>query len=156
MLGDDYNSTRSQLDSIRARRSKFICINDNINEMTPELFSLLRDFFTSYYPRPSRFELPDGVVNRHLRLEDHLSEIFWRRASATAAFCFIALILVRISTSSSSNHLFPLRRLTTFGISLRHPRKKLQIAEPTRPTDERQSSRFLSVIAVVHTRRYLQ
>lgn len=95
MLGDDYNSTKSQLDSIRARRAKFICINDNINSMTPELFSLLREFFEAYYPRRSRFELPEGVINKHLRLEDLQREQFRRRAAAATGFVFIVFILVQ-------------------------------------------------------------
>lgn len=95
MLGDDYNSTRSQLDSIRARRVKFICVNDNINRMTPELFGLLREFFEAYYPRRSRFELPEGVINEHLRFEDYKSEIFRRRLAAAAGLAFIIYILVR-------------------------------------------------------------
>ncbi|KAH8061216.1 hypothetical protein JL721_8875 [Aureococcus anophagefferens] len=53
MLSDDYNATRSQLDSIRARRTKFNCVNDNVDDMTPELAALFRDFFASYYPRRS-------------------------------------------------------------------------------------------------------
>ncbi|KAH8069170.1 hypothetical protein JL720_12078 [Aureococcus anophagefferens] len=60
MLSDDYNATKSQLDSIRARRTKFICVNDNVDDMTPELAALFRDFFASYYPRRSQFELPPG------------------------------------------------------------------------------------------------
>lgn len=94
MLGDDYNSTRSQLDSIRARRVKFICVNDNINRMTPELFGLLHEFFEAYYPRRSRFELPEGVLNEHLRLEDYRSGILRRRLAAAAGLAFIICVLV--------------------------------------------------------------
>jgi hypothetical protein len=31
MINDDYNKTKEQLDSIRARKTKFVCINDNMD-----------------------------------------------------------------------------------------------------------------------------
>ena len=37
MIGDDYNDTKKQLDSVRARRPKFICINDNMEEPGEEV-----------------------------------------------------------------------------------------------------------------------
>ena len=40
MLGDDYDSTKRQLDSIRARRTKFVCVNDNVRIMTQALADL--------------------------------------------------------------------------------------------------------------------
>ena len=52
MIGDDYNDTKSQLDSVRARRPKFICINDNMNDPSNELIQLLQDFFESFFPNP--------------------------------------------------------------------------------------------------------
>jgi hypothetical protein len=33
MINDDYNKTKDQLDSIRARKTKFVCINDNMDGM---------------------------------------------------------------------------------------------------------------------------
>jgi len=94
MLDDDYNHTRTQLDSIRARRVKFICINDNINHMTPELFALLQDFFRAYYPKRSRFELPPGVRNTHLRLEDFLRDRFRRRFLLAALVSILGAALL--------------------------------------------------------------
>jgi hypothetical protein len=60
MIGDDFNKTRQQLDSIRARRAKFICINDDMRKASAPLRQLLRDFFLSYYPSPCPFELEPG------------------------------------------------------------------------------------------------
>lgn len=92
MLGDDYDVTRSQLDSIRARRVKFICINDNINAMTTELFGLLTDFFQAYYPRASRFELPKGTVNEFLRYEDYRRHLARRRIAAAAGLILLLVV----------------------------------------------------------------
>jgi len=66
MVTDDYNKTLAQLDSVRHRRTKFVCINDDMKEAPPATRAALRDFFASYYARPSSFELPPGVVNPSL------------------------------------------------------------------------------------------
>ena len=90
MLSDDYNATKSQLDSIRARRTKFICVNDNVDDMTPELAALFRDFFASYYPRRSQFELPPGSRNRHLRLEAYERDALKDKLAAGLAVALAA------------------------------------------------------------------
>ena len=71
MIGDDYNDTKKQLDSVRARRPKFICINDNMENPSEEVIELFQDFLKSFFPKPSRFELPPGVRNIYLRWEDY-------------------------------------------------------------------------------------
>ena len=92
MLSDDYNTTKSQLDSIRARRTKFVCVNDNVDQMTPQLAALFRDFFESFYPKRSQFELPHKEANAFLRLEDFRAEK--RRARLEAALAAAALLLL--------------------------------------------------------------
>ena len=71
MIGDNYTISLSQLDSIRARQSKFICINDNMNNPTPEMERALRSFFESFFPEPSIFELPSGKSNPTLYLDEY-------------------------------------------------------------------------------------
>ena len=87
MLGDDYNGTKAQLDSIRARRTKFICVNDNVDSMTPQLAALFEDFFRAFYPKRSQFELPPGARNRHLRLD-----AYRRDARRDRAVEFVAVV----------------------------------------------------------------
>jgi UDP-N-acetylglucosamine-lysosomal-enzyme len=70
MIGDDYNDTKAQLDSVRARRTKFICINDNMEDPSQEVIDLFQDFLESFFPKPSSFELTDGRINKYLRLEE--------------------------------------------------------------------------------------
>ena len=70
MIGDDYNDTKAQLDSVRARRTKFICINDNMENPSDEVIDLFQDFLESFFPKPSSFELTDGRANQYLRLEE--------------------------------------------------------------------------------------
>ena len=58
MISDDYNKTKAQLDSIRSRKSKFICVNDDMKEAPPSTAALLHDFYQSMFPHPSQWELP--------------------------------------------------------------------------------------------------
>lgn len=86
MVGNNATVVQKRLDEIRAkgapRRSllvdadsvccvcfagpKFVCLNDDMNKTHAppvELMNVLADFYESYYPKPSPFELPDGVLN---------------------------------------------------------------------------------------------
>lgn len=95
MVGDDVNATLKQLDSIRARRSKFVCVNDNMKDPSAQVLAVLADFYDSFFPLPCQFELPPGRRNRFLRLDEHDR---WRRgtqaigaASLAAAVVFVAV-----------------------------------------------------------------
>ena len=52
MLGDDYEATKRQLDSIRARRTKFVCVNDNVRTMTPALADLFEGVLFEFLSLP--------------------------------------------------------------------------------------------------------
>ena len=71
MIGDNATETIIQLDSVRARLSKFMCINDNMKNPSPELEKALRDFFEALFPIPSSFELPQGKSNPTLYLDEY-------------------------------------------------------------------------------------
>jgi hypothetical protein len=71
MVGDNLTQTLSQLNSVRARRAKFICINDNMHNPSKELEIVLYQFFESFFPTPSQFELPAGVRNPTLYYDEY-------------------------------------------------------------------------------------
>eukprot|EP00941_MAST-03F_sp_MAST-3F-sp1_P002576 g2576.t1 len=71
MIGDDFNATQQKLDSVRARKPKFICINDDMENPTDEVLLELHDFYNSFFPKPSSFELPQGRENEILRLDEY-------------------------------------------------------------------------------------
>ena len=71
MIGDNATETIIQLDSVRSRLSKFICINDNMKNPSPEMVKMLNDFFEALYPIPSQFELPRGKSNPTLYLDEY-------------------------------------------------------------------------------------
>jgi len=85
MISDNATHGIHQLDSIRARRSKFICINDNMRDPPPELVSALDQFFAAMYPLPSAFELPPGQRNPSLYLDELRSHSWPRVADARAS-----------------------------------------------------------------------
>jgi len=70
MVTDDYNKTAAQLASVRARKPKFICINDDMQAATPETRALLTDFYEALLPRRSSFELPPGQENAPLHIDE--------------------------------------------------------------------------------------
>ena len=67
MLSDDYNETLKKLDSVRARKPKFICLNDNMHHPSGGLLRELRNFYEAMLPLRSQFELREGARNRCLR-----------------------------------------------------------------------------------------
>ena len=71
MIGDNYTDSIRQLDSVRARQSKFICINDNMQQPSEQLERALQDFFESFFPVPSIFELEPGRRNPSLYLDEY-------------------------------------------------------------------------------------
>ena len=83
--------TREQLDSVRARRPKFICINDSMMRPSEALLRTLRDFFEDLFPRSSAFELPPGTRNPSLRLDEMRAILARRRWARFAGACAAAL-----------------------------------------------------------------
>lgn len=65
MVTDNYNETIIKLDKVRQRRTKFVCINDDMNKAPQAVQRALKDLYVSYFPLRSRFELPRGVFNRN-------------------------------------------------------------------------------------------
>lgn len=84
MVWNNDTTLQGKLDGIRFRRHKFICLNDNLNHTNPDsvrVLKMLRDFYVSLYPTPSSFELPEGVTNEFL----HVDEFRNPSAATTAA-----------------------------------------------------------------------
>jgi len=63
MIVDNINITRNKLDGLRARKPKFICINDDMHLAPPEVQQTVHDFFSSIVPLACPAELPPGSVN---------------------------------------------------------------------------------------------
>ena len=76
MIYDNATLTEQKLDSVRWRKTKFICLNDNAKEYSPELEKVVRDFFNAMYPIPSPFELPPRHNNPALYTDQHRFWVF--------------------------------------------------------------------------------
>ena len=92
MITDNFNETMNKLDSIRARRTKFICINDDMHDAGPDLLQLLQDFFQSYYPIPSPVELPPSEENPFDYLDDIKAASLEHHATILGAASFLVLL----------------------------------------------------------------
>ena len=80
MITDDYNKSLAQLDLVRGRKAKFVCINDDMKDAPEITRRALQAFFEASYPLPSQFELPSGASNPVLYIRE-LKE--WLQANET-------------------------------------------------------------------------
>ena len=81
MIRNNVTQVLHQLDWVRKHRRKFICINDDLDhdrEDSKIVRKVLQDFYESFFPLPSQFELRPTVRNRFLYKKD-LDD--WKRRS---------------------------------------------------------------------------
>ncbi|XP_068145444.1 N-acetylglucosamine-1-phosphotransferase subunits alpha/beta [Drosophila tropicalis] len=80
MLTSNLTEVVESLDRLRRNPRKFNCINDNLdfkrNEDNELVRHLLEDFYLSYFPRRSKFELPPQFRNRYESWHEYQR---WRR-----------------------------------------------------------------------------
>lgn len=111
MTDDNYENTLRQLDSVRMRKSKFVCINDDIHNPTPELDKAIRDFYESFFPLPSQFEKNWRYERLKIRVKQwiplvhgwsivHSDDIF---KSIIFFLCAALIITIIFSDSKSSS-----------------------------------------------------
>jgi hypothetical protein len=109
MIVDDINITRSKLDALRARKPKFICINDDMRLAPQAVQETVRNFFRSIAPLPCPAELPQGsfhslplylgpLLARHARLRQIR---MWLFVAAAAVCAVIAWVFRRKACSRS-------------------------------------------------------
>lgn len=95
-----HNSTvvLAKLDEVRKSKKKFICLNDNLDHTSEEsrmAALILQDFYESYFPIPSQFELPANYRNRFLYVEE-LEEWLQNRQIMQAILQLICVVLVLV------------------------------------------------------------
>eukprot|EP00388_Colpodella_angusta_P041340 GDKK01052934.1.p1 GENE.GDKK01052934.1~~GDKK01052934.1.p1 ORF type:complete len:263 (-),score=5.21 GDKK01052934.1:56-766(-) len=86
MVRNNVTVVRDQVDHIRSKRPKFLCINDDMDhseggrEEHLRVMRVLKDFFEGYFPRPSIFERTDGQTNPFTRLStEELKQIEYKK-----------------------------------------------------------------------------
>ena len=88
---------------VRAKKSKFVCINDDMKTDAPEVVAMLADFYEAMLPIPSPFELAGGYVNRFLRVDEYrvaVRRARWNLALLVAASA-IALLLLAVGVDEA-------------------------------------------------------
>jgi UDP-N-acetylglucosamine-lysosomal-enzyme len=73
MIRDNVTDVLSQLDAVRKQPKKFVCLNDNIDhrkKTAVDVVDALHNFYQSFFPVRSQFELPIGLRNRFLHKQD--------------------------------------------------------------------------------------
>lgn len=99
MIRDNASAVLQQLDAIRGKKKKFVCLNDNINhgKKDAELIkALLVDFYQSLFPIPSQFELPLEYRNRFLRVSELKEWIKEREDMKFWSNTLIAMLILAI------------------------------------------------------------
>ncbi|KAG1679747.1 N-acetylglucosamine-1-phosphotransferase subunits alpha/beta [Nymphon striatum] len=95
MIGSNLSITSSQLDGIRKRPTKFICLNDNINhqnENAAKAKALVLDFYETLFPEPSMFELPPDQQNTFLDVFQLKEYTFYKQISQFAGILFVIFL----------------------------------------------------------------
>lgn len=71
MLSDNPTYALGQMLNTRARRTKFVCINDDMKNPTQKVHQVLRELFLAFWPNQSQFELPHHLQNRYLHIDEY-------------------------------------------------------------------------------------
>ncbi|XP_008196078.2 N-acetylglucosamine-1-phosphotransferase subunits alpha/beta [Tribolium castaneum] len=75
MLNSNLTQVINQLDDVLRNERKFVCLNDNLDHSQTTnneiIKRLMFDFYTSLFPVPSKFELPQKYKNRFSYIEDY-------------------------------------------------------------------------------------
>ncbi len=102
MISDVMKDTMEKLNDVRAKRPKFVCVNDDMDDPSPELLRALQEFYQSFFPFPSRFELPRGQQTNPPPLQYTVLRPKARCCCCRCFGCFVILLLLLSSSSSSS------------------------------------------------------
>lgn len=97
MLTSNLTEVVDSLDRLRRNPKKFNCINDNLEPQYPEenelICHLLEDFYLSFFPKRSRFELPDRYRNRFTNYTDY-EAWRWRKGLALSVGYTASILLI--------------------------------------------------------------
>uniref|UniRef100_A0A7S3PCL5 EF-hand domain-containing protein n=1 Tax=Aplanochytrium stocchinoi TaxID=215587 RepID=A0A7S3PCL5_9STRA len=75
MIDDNFTTTMQKLDSIRKKKSKFICINDDMKKAPLRTRQAVHHFYNALFPKPSQFELEPGYRNVFLYYDEYVEYI---------------------------------------------------------------------------------
>eukprot|EP00644_Phytophthora_capsici_P011398 jgi/Phyca11/119154/e_gw1.37.173.1 len=74
-----------QMMGTRARRTKFVCINDDMKFPSTAVSQILHELFLSIWPKRSQFELPFHLKNRYAHIDEYNAAQERRQVAAAIA-----------------------------------------------------------------------
>ncbi|KAL8003667.1 putative stealth protein CR2 region 2 [Plasmopara halstedii] len=92
MLSDNYKFAWKQMMGTRARRTKFVCINDDMKSPSMAVSQILHELFLSIWPKRSQFELPYHLKNRYTHIDEYTAA-HERRQTAVVVAIVIVMVL---------------------------------------------------------------
>jgi len=113
MLNANVSRVIATLDEIRHKPRKFICLNDNIDygeSSAKTVKVVLQDFYESFFPTPSRFELPPEYHNRFLHVDELHGWWHYRMWLRRFTFGCLSVAVVFALVSFYSDRVHSLRR----------------------------------------------
>ncbi|KAG7379617.1 hypothetical protein PHYPSEUDO_008344 [Phytophthora pseudosyringae] len=92
MLSDNFKFAWKQMMGTRARRTKFVCINDDMKFPSTAVSQILHELFLSIWPKRSQFELPYHLKNRYAHIDEYNAAQERRQLAAAIAVAILLLI----------------------------------------------------------------
>ncbi|KAG3200111.1 hypothetical protein PC128_g4852 [Phytophthora cactorum] len=92
MLSDNFKFAWKQMMGTRARRTKFVCINDDMKFPSTAVSQILHELFLSIWPKRSQFELPYHLKNRYAHIDEFNAAQERRHLAAAIAVVILLLI----------------------------------------------------------------
>ncbi|KAL3671260.1 hypothetical protein V7S43_003192 [Phytophthora oleae] len=92
MLSDNFKFAWKQMMGTRARRTKFVCINDDMKFPSTAVSQILHELFLSIWPKRSQFELPFHLKNRYAHIDEYNAAQERRQVAAAIAVVILLLI----------------------------------------------------------------
>ncbi|RLN26380.1 hypothetical protein BBJ28_00002343 [Nothophytophthora sp. Chile5] len=104
MLSDNYAFAWKQMLGTRARRTKFVCINDDMKHPSTAVSQILHELFLSIWPKRSQFELPYHLKNRYAHIDEYNAA--QTRRQLAVAFGVVLLLLLALVFRAELRALF--------------------------------------------------
>jgi len=151
MLSDNFKFAWKQMMGTRARRTKFVCINDDMKFPSTAVSQILHELFLSIWPKRSQFELPYHLKNRYAHIDEyHAAQ---ERRQLAAAIALVILLLVAFVFRSELRAMFGFqdiaRARAASASQLTHdfqqaqeeekPKAKEAVQSPTSPKNKRRT-----------------
>lgn len=90
--------------SAPCRRTKFVCVNDDMKEAPPTVQQILRDFYDSFFQQQCPMELPAGTVNPHLYIKPLKAYHQARRVIIWTSVACSLLIVIGVAAMAADRY----------------------------------------------------